>query len=351
MVGMNSTSATLRASLLAFSTKLKVPAVIGGVLYEDATLDAAVVGYRCRGCNDEALINDQWHIGSCAKSITAVLYARLVERGDTAWDVPVTSLFPDLKDQIDGGWDNKTIDDLFLCRAGMKANPSIRAMLAGFSDSRPLTEQRTDAALSAMGTAPGDRGRFVYSNLSYMVIGAAIDRITGMSYEKALEKHVLKPLGMTSLGYGPPPNVWGHPARFRLAGLGLFTGKPADPKNVRSDNPRFLSSAGTMHLTIEDWARFLNLFINQGGEFLQPQTIDHLLHIPEGKGTRMAMGWAKVEGMKGVSFGMQGSNTLWSAAVLMNDERTRISLVVCNDGRTRILSQTPLLAAKFLSTG
>ena len=231
----------------------------------------------------------------------------------------------------------------------MKANPSMYAMLAGWSDTRSLVDQRTEAALSAMRKAPGVRGRFVYSNLSYMVIGAAIDRITGVPYEEALARHVLEPLGITSVGYGAPPNIWGHRARVQLAGLALFVGNPVDPQSARSDNPRMMSSAGTMHLTIADWAKFLNLFINGGGDLLQPGTIDFLLKIPEGNGIKMAKGWAKAEGIKGVSFGMQGSNTMWSAAALLNEKRTRLSLVVCNDGRTRIVSQTAVLAAKLLN--
>ncbi len=346
---MNDSPADVRAQLSEFSAKLNVPAVIGGVLSRDGTLDYDVVGFRCRGSDDAAEIHDKWHIGSCAKSITAVLYARLVERGDTDWDCPVASLFPDLTHQIDEGWGNRTIEEVFLCRAGMKANPSIRAMLAGWSDTRSLVDQRTEAALIAMQKVPGVRGRFVYSNLSYMVIGAAIDRITGVPYEEALARHVLEPLGITSLGYGPPPKVWGRRARFQLAGIALFIGKPADPQSARSDNPRMLSSAGTMHITIADWSKFLSLFINGGGDLLQPGTIDFLLKYPEGSGVKMAKGWVKAEGIEGVSFGMQGSNTMWSAAALLNEKRTRLSLVVSNDGRTRIVSQTALLAAKLLN--
>ena len=347
---MKDSPANVRAHLFEFSAKLKVPAVIGGVLSSDGTLDYDVVGFRCRGSDDAADIHDKWHIGSCTKSMTAVLYARLVERGDTDWDIPVANLFPDLRHQIDGGWGNRTIEELFLCRAGMKANPSMPAMLAGWSDTRPLVDQRTEAALSAMRKAPGVRGRFVYSNLSYIVIGAAIDRITGVPYEEALARHVLEPLGITSVGYGPPPKVWGHRARVRLLGVALFSGKPADPQSTKSDNPRMLSSAGTLHITIADWAKFLNLFINDGGDLLQPGTIDFLLKCPEGNGTKMAKGWAKAEEIKGVSFGMQGSNTMWSAAALLNEKRTRLSLVVCNDGRTRIVSQTALLAVKLLNS-
>ncbi len=340
----------IHKQLSKFSEKLKVPAVVGGVLTRGGKLDYDVVGTRRRGVDDPADLLDQWHIGSCAKSITSVLYARLVEKGDADWASPVATLFPDLKDEINKGWANRSIEDLFLCRAGMKANPSLSALFSGWSDTRPLVDQRTEAAIAAMRKAPKKRKQFLYSNLSYIIIGAAIDRLSGVPYEKALERLVQEPLGITSLGYGPPPKVWGHRARVRLGNLALFMGKPAHPDSARSDNPRVFSSAGTMHMTLPDWAKFLHLFVADGGDLLKPQSVDYLLQAPDARGTGMVKGWAIAESLKGVSFGMQGSNTMWAAAVLLNESRTGLSLVVCNDGRSRVVSQSARLALQLLNS-
>ena len=342
-------SASIRTHLSKFSEELKVPAVAGSILSKDGTLNYDIVGVRRRGSNDKVEKHDKWHIGSCAKSITAVLYARLVEQGVANWDSPVASLFPDLTNQIADGWQNRTIEELFLCEAGMQANPTKAAMLSGYTDTRPLIDQRTEASLVAMRKAPRPSGSFVYSNLSYMVIGAAIDRITGIPFEDALEKYVLVPLSITSLGYGPPPMIWGHKPRVQIGNLALFVGKPANPKDVRSDNPRMLSSAGAMHMTITDWAKFLSLFLIDNSNILRPETIDFLLKNPKGSGTRMAKGWAKAEGLKNASFGMQGSNTMWAATALLDENRTSLSFLVCNDGRTHVLSQSARLAARLLT--
>jgi D-alanyl-D-alanine carboxypeptidase len=237
-----------------------------------------------------------------------------------------------------------------VCRAGMRANPPLSRLLAGWADNRSLVDQRSETALFAMRNAPRRRGRFVYSNLSYIVIGAAIDRIAGISYEQALVRFVLEPLGMTSVGYGPPPSVCGHKARLLIGNSALFRGQAADPTNIKSDNPRVFSSAGTMHMTLPDWARFLHVFLTRGGGLLQPSTVDHLLKPPEGTGTPMAKGWAEARGLPGVSFGIQGSNTMWAAAALLNEQRTRLSLVACNDGRTRIVTRSAMLAATLLGS-
>ena len=200
----------LRELLVDFRDRFAVPALGGAVLSRTGALGIEVVGTRRRGGSDPVAVEDQWHIGSCAKAITAALYARLVERGDTDWGIPVVEFFPDLADRVDTGWSGPTIDEVLVCRSGMRANLSRREMLYAWEDTSPMTEQRTRAAVSALSYSPRSRGAFHYSNLGYIVVGAAIDRITGMPFENALDIHLLDPLGITSAGFGPPPR---HPGK------------------------------------------------------------------------------------------------------------------------------------------
>lgn len=338
----------MRRLLETFAARNKVPAVVGAVVSGAEPVAIHVVGVRRRGGGEPATFGDAWHIGSCGKSLTAALYGRLVESGAAAWREPVTNLLPDLRHAIHPAWADRTVDEVLHCRSGMRANPTRAALNAGYLDTRPLPAQRTDAALLALGVPPGTQGRFVYSNLGYVVVGAAIDRIAGMPYERALEEELLAPLGITSLGFGPPPLVWGHGPRLHLRGLCLFPGKPADPAKGPSDNPPFLSSAGTMHLTMGDWGRFIRLFVTDGGGLLQASTVDHLLRVPEGRGRPMAMGWVHAPHLDGVSYVMQGSNTMWAATVVLDARRTRAGLVVANDGRTSVVMRSATLAAQLL---
>lgn len=278
--------------------------------------------------------------------MTAALFARLVEEGHTDWQATVGDLFPDLREHIHPGWCKRPIDELFYCRAGMRANPSIKSTLASWNDTRAVADQRSDMAVECMQAPPRNVGKFVYSNLSYIVIGAAIDRLTGASYESALERWLLDPLRITTLGYGPPRNIHGHGPRLRLGGVLLLKGPPKDPNDARSDNPAVFSSAGTLHLTLPDWAKFVRLFVTDGNGLLQPSTIQHLLSEPPEY--RMTKGWGRAE-LPGVSYGVQGSNTAWAASAMLSEDRRRAALVVCNDGRSRVLYKSALLAAELLS--
>ncbi len=340
--------AGLRELLVDFRDRFGVPALGGAVLSRTGALDVAVIGTRHRGGSDPVAIEDQWHIGSCAKAITAALYARLVERGDTEWGVPVGDFFPDLADRVDTGWSGPTIDEVLVCRSGMRANLSRAEMLNAWEDTSPMTEQRTQAVVSALSRSPRSRGAFRYSNLGYIVVGAAIDRIAGIPFEDALHIHLLDPLGITSAGFGPPPDIWGHRPKLQIGSLAAGRGSPAEPVSIRSDNPAVMTPAGRLHLTLTDWAKFQNLFLKEGHDVLKAATIEHLLALPPNTGSGMAMGWAAADKLAGVSYGMQGSNTFWAATALIDIDFERTAMVVVNDGRTSLLHRSAQLAASIL---
>jgi D-alanyl-D-alanine carboxypeptidase len=339
----------LRSHLVAFRERHAIPALGAAIVDRDGHVHLEAVGVRVRGGDDPVARDDRWHVGSCGKSMTAVLYARLVEIGDAVWGAPISDLFGDLGKVMDAGWGRVTIDDVFVGQGGLPANLSRARMRDALRDTRPVTDQRTEVAAAALARPPRRPGRFLYSNLGYIVIGAAIERITAGSFESAMATHVLEPVGMTSAGFGPPPDLWGHGGRMLALGpLGLFDlgrGTPADPAQAESDNPAVMSPAGRVHLTLEDWAKFQRLFLTQGGGLLPPEAVDRLLTPAPGRGYRHAFGWAPARGLDGVSLGQQGSNAFWVATALVDQARERTAMVVCNEGRARLLKKTPGLAA------
>jgi D-alanyl-D-alanine carboxypeptidase len=337
----------MNARLERFLREHRVPAVGAAILDIDRPPDtaivAAVAGHVRRGDDAPVELGDAWHIGSCAKALTAALYARLVERGNAEWSVPLPELLGDLAATAHPGWSRITIDDLITCRSGMPANPTRRAMHAGYADPRPGHEQRTTAAAAALAAAPHTPGRFLYSNLGYAIAGAAIDRLTDRPFEDALVEELLEPLGVTTAGFGPPPRISGHRPRLQMGSLLLGRGSPLDPSDRRGDNPVLITPAGRLHLSLPDWARSQRLFLDGAG-LLGPSSLQRLLELPA-DGAGMAMGWADAARVAGCALGMQGSNTAWSASALMTENRRRIVHVVANDGRTRTLLATLELAA------
>jgi len=335
----------IESELQTFLIKTGAPAVGAGVIDVNGTHQIKVAGRRSREDRTTVTTDHTWHIGSCTKSMTAVLFGLLADKGLADWDAPITDLFPDL-DDIHPQWRQRSIASVFFCRSGMPANLSMQATRTAWEDQRPLQQQRTELAINTFRKKPGREGKFRYSNVGYILIGAAIDRLTGVPFETAIDDYLFTPLGITSVGYGPPPYILGHSGRLRLPGsILLFKGKPKAADNPKSDNPLLASSAGTLHLTLHDWARFLAVFLESNDEAVVPnRVIDQLLEGPASY--QMLKGIARAQ-PPGGGYGMQGSNTMWAAAVLMMNDREKIAFTVSNDGRTLILLATAMLAEKI----
>jgi CubicO group peptidase (beta-lactamase class C family) len=336
----------MRDVLAPFLARYRVPAIGAAVVDVDGTCDARVAGVRRRGHPDPIELTDAWHIGSCAKAITAALYARLVEQGRAAWGLPVAELFAHLGWHLHEGWSRATIDELFTCRSGMRANPTRAEVVAAYADQRPDDEQRRTASATALAEAPRRHGSFRYSNLGYVVAGAGMELATGRSFEELLRAELLEPLGVTTAGFGPPPRAWGHHARRRFGNICVGVGDPLDPADRHSDNPPLLTPAGRLHLDLADWMRVQRLFLDGAG-ILSKASVDHLLRPPpDDRG--ISMGWAPARGLAGAALGMQGSNTAWVATALMSTDRRRVAMAITNDGRTRMMRATAMLAAELL---
>ena len=318
------------SELASFRDRYGIPAVGAALVSRDGVVELDLIGARVRG-GDAVRADDAWHIASCGRSMTAALYARLVERGDAEWRAPVARLFPDL--ETDSGWMRVTIDSLVVGEGGISPDLSRDAFAAAYADNRPAELQRTEATAAALAAAPRRPGRFHDSHLGYIVIGAAIERIAGAPYEQALRTHVLEPLGITSAGFGAPPAIRGHRART-----------PAPIDDPRADNPPIMSPAGRVHMSLQDWARFQQVFLTDGGGFLEPASVERLLT----PATEQSPGWAPARGQAHVSMVQQGSNTFWVATALIDREREHTAMVVCNDGRRRLLAGTAKLAARLL---
>ena len=77
--------------------------------------------------------------------------------------------------------------------------------LDGFAS---VSEAVAGAGLRAFGR-PGEL--WVYSNAGYWIVGAAIEHVTGTSFDAAMQANVLEPRGLGGIGFGPPSTVGSEP--------------------------------------------------------------------------------------------------------------------------------------------
>lgn len=310
----------------------KGPALAGLVIDRDRQLFLDAAGVRRNGAPDKVTIADQWHLGSNTKAMTAAVYGRLAEQGKARWGATLGELFPDLS--VHDAWKATPIEAIMAHRAGLMDEGLLGAEWAQMlATPKPLPQERTDVVARALAVPPkGPVGAFHYANADYVLVGAAIERITGKPWEDAIREQLRTPLGLTSAGFGPPKGAqpWGHaPAFFGSTTPGP---RPLDPNSPDSDNPPALGPAGTAHMALGDYGKWLRLFLTDGGGVLKPDTIKRLTTPVGGPdAVSYALGWGVVDGPHGRTITHSGSNTFWFLTGYVIPSRNIAVAVASND--------------------
>jgi len=239
--------ATAFATLLdSLRYALDLPALAGAIVTDSGTLEVAAVGSRRWGGPANVTADDQFHIGSNAKAMTAALLGTLVDEGKVGWSTTLAEIFPELLGTMRPEYRVVTVRDLLSHSAGLQ-----RDFGRAFDGPTPR-EQRAAAVTWALAQAPvGPRGVCVYSNVGYVIAGAAAEKLANRPYEDLLLARVLGPLGVTTAGFGPmgTPGLQDQPLQH--------TGNhaPVEPW-PGADNHPIYSPAGRVHLSIRDWAKW-----------------------------------------------------------------------------------------------
>ncbi|MET4682472.1 serine hydrolase domain-containing protein [Brevundimonas faecalis] len=317
------------AALARAFEQVKPVALAGGIATRQGLAWSGATGLR--RADGEAVVNagDRWHLGSNTKAMTAAVLARLIEQGRAQWAMPLAAAFPGMT--MDAGWSGATLDDFMSHTAGLKddAVMGMAWLMTARADARSLPQQRRAIVEKALAAPPsGTRGTFEYGNANYVLIGAAIEAITGRSWEDVMQAEMFAPLGLASAGFGAPKgdNAWGH----RRVGA---TATPMDPEDSGSDNPLALGPAGTVHMSAADYARFLKVFLNEGDGWLKPETVRRLITPAEGQA--YACGWIVLPPQpwaKGAVVAHEGSNTMWHAIVIVDPAGGQAVMGMSNEG-------------------
>ena len=311
----------------------------GIVLHKGNIIAQTQKGVLFKGSNEPTSPNNKWHIGSITKPMTATMIGRLAAKGTLDMQATIAEFLPNELTNIDQSWHSVKLIDLLQHVSGAPANFDIDEMNErNIADQATLSNARHNAVMDALAKplAHNPREKFEYSNIGYTIAGTIASKISGVPYEELMRQELLDPLGMTSAGFGAPAlgNPQGHETK-----LFLFT-NPVSPEGEVSDNSPIIAPAGTLHMTIEDLAKFGQMHLeaaNGSSDFL-PTSITQQLHTPsttaEGK-ENYAAGWARFPlPSTGDELHLfhNGSNTLWYALLLVSPETETVIALTTNVG-------------------
>lgn len=216
---------------------------------EHQTIAAAIVdGHGARVAAVGAGLDNRFEIGSISKTVTGLLLAEAISRGEVQPDTAVGTLLPELRG---APVERITLAQLATHRSGLPVQPPTAeqfaknqwAQLTGSFPYRDTTTKR----LAEVRTFPLDSPPGTYSNVGYEVLGAALASAAHTEFDDLARDRVLRPLGLQNADELVDPS--------QLTGLDL-RGKDATGRTVEPWIGESMAPASGVRADIIDMSRY-----------------------------------------------------------------------------------------------
>ncbi len=320
--------ATLDDITREMRAKHSMKGLVIAVVTKDGVESIAAEGIRAEGAVDAITTADRMHLGSCTKAFTATLAATFVADGSLRWDSTVGEVLGSNCPSMHEQWKAVTLEELLRHRSGAPSAADPAAWKAAWECTATPSECRaafTDAILAQPLAQP--RGTQAYSNQGYAIAGRMCEAASTShaSYESLLTERVLAPLGIREFGFGVPSHaVAASPKGHASSGV-VNDG----------DNPQAIAPAGTLHMTLGEWAKFVAFQLGAAApkELEGAAKLRAYLHTPSDTPQREALGWFALDRpWGGRVLTHSGSNTLWYCVAWLAPEKGFAVLAATNQG-------------------
>ncbi|CAF1261677.1 unnamed protein product [Rotaria sordida] len=267
----------------------------------------ATYGTRRADINSSLLRNisiyDAFHIGSCAKSMAAILIANAIESNlfHIQYNTTLRQIFSYLtwsKDNtstnglglkldylssseyllkesftVDSSWNNVTLAHLLTHTSGIQDESTKETLWSEivnieaknevdnnnylFPSRRYTFGELLKTPLAKPPSSVNSPSGYMYSNFGYMIIGLVLEELYSAPYETIIKRLLFDKLHMNSnsTGFGapqsdenklnPPKQPYGH---YRVDNQWVSTGE---------DNPSAITAAGRIHFSGLDWTKYI----------------------------------------------------------------------------------------------
>lgn len=238
-------------------------------------------------------------IYSMSKPITSAAAMILVERGELELGQPVSDILEEFKNQQVWEGDTKVparrsllVRDLLnmtsglpygdMSPGGMEAVQVFEEMDERlYSDNQMSTmEFASKVAKCGLEFHPGEKWMY---GTSADILGAVIEKITGMHYGEFLKKEIFKPLGMKDIGFYIAEDKLDRLADVyekTADGIKLFETNHLGVKYIKTEPPAFESGGAGLMSTLDDYAKFATMLmqggIYDGRRILKPATVEFM---------------------------------------------------------------------------
>jgi len=239
-----------------------VPGLTLSIVYKDQMIYAKGYGYRDLEKKLPVETNTLFPIASNTKLFTATLASMLHYEEKLSLDKPVKNYLPSIVFSTDDLNAKITIRDMLSHRSGL---PRYDALWAYSS----FTRKELVDKISYMKPQLGFREGYLYNNMMFVGAGAAMEEITGKSWETLIREKIFQPLQMNASCFTQEEmEKSGNYSRSYF--LPDSTTKLL-PKTYLAISPS-LGPAGTIKSTANDMANWMIAQMN-GGKFKGQQSL------------------------------------------------------------------------------
>ena len=204
--------------------------------------------------------------GSISKLFTATAVMQLVEQGKLDLDRDINDY---LDFQIPKTYPEPVTLRQLLTHTGGFEETLKNLFVAHQSDMKPLRTYLVNempARIFAPGKIPS------YSNYGFTLAGYIVERVSGEKFERYIDNHILKPLGMNNSTFDQPLPAQLAPQMSK--GYLSASKEPRDFEFVQA------APAGALATTAADMTRFMLVFLQDGAvdgvSILKPETVQQM---------------------------------------------------------------------------
>lgn len=233
-------------------------------------IDGDATEIRIDAGRDPIGADTTFQIGSVTKTITGVLLATCIQRGETTLDA--------------------TVGDVLGTRAGRLADVTLRAVathrsglprlppnLEPVDQADPYAAYSVEdlyASLEVVDLDPA--AAFAYSNYGFMLLGRLVEELAGKPYADLAADRVFRPLQLTTAGC-PPPEAG------RAPGYGDATEAPWWRTSV--------PGAGGVGMSITDLGSYLRAHLDGSGDAALDEALDLAVTMQADPPNGVGLGW------------------------------------------------------------
>lgn len=244
----------LQTQLRELCRKHKVPgasvALIDGEQAEEAVTGVTNLKTRIRTTSDTL-----FQIGSITKVYTATLVMQLVDAGTVELDAPVRRYVPEFRLRDEDAASSVTVRQLLTHTSGIEGD------YFGHFGRGDDSVAKYVASLSDIGTVYPPGAMWSYCNTGYVLAGRLVEKVTGLTWERALREKLLAPAGLEE------HVAFAEEAILHRTAAGHIAKKEGARPKVAAVWQLDRSSApcgGTLCATARDAVGFAKIHLNEG---------------------------------------------------------------------------------------